>query len=711
MTAQVRSRYVFDDVVIEPASLQVWKAGQLLALEPKAFKVLLFLVENRGRVITKDELLQMVWQDTFVTDNALTRVIAQLRKALGDDAREPRYIETAPTQGYRFIAEVTSRDELTEDHATEHPQGLAVSGRFLVVGGVLLVLGAVATLIVLQSRSHPATALPSAKHITQVTASVGLDMEPTFSPDGSSIAYVSDRSGHFEIYVRPISSGGREIRITNDGGENMQPAWSPDGRFLAFFSLRRGGICVVPALGGVIRQLTDFGTQPAWSRDSSSLVFRSAGYVSAAPLDLSPVTPSTIWMVRLDGGPPREVTRTGSPPGTHSAPVWSADGTHLFFVSYTEREANVWSIPAAGGEPRKLLSDSKLLSRMAASPDGASLYYSAFARGGERGVWRLPLTATAGAEPVEILPLTTSVPRDLAISADGKRLAYSSTIMTSNLWSLPLDSSREAASEPQPLTNDTSYRNSFPVFSPDGKHLAYTVRREGLPGDLWVMDSDGHDPAPLSSKPMSAYMPNWLPDSSAVVYNSFREGRLGLQRLSLATRAEEEIKGAQTGAWARLSPDGKYLVFQQGDADVQNVWKTSVETGKTVRLTFDKESMAFPCWSPDGRWIAVETTRGNSTQLSVLPAEGGTPVDLTQEAGHHWPFSWDPTCDRIAYAGLRDGVWNLWWISRSSKAHKQLTRYITPRSFVRYPTWSPKGNQIAYEYAEAKGNVFMVELP
>src|SRR5215204_1030892 len=99
--------HLFDDVRVEPAAFRVWKAGAAVPLEPKAFEVLLFLIQNRGRVVQKRELLDAVWRDTFVGENALTREIAQLRKALGEDARHARYIETVPTRGYRFIAEVS----------------------------------------------------------------------------------------------------------------------------------------------------------------------------------------------------------------------------------------------------------------------------------------------------------------------------------------------------------------------------------------------------------------------------------------------------------------------------------------------------------------------------------------------------------------------------------------------------------------------------
>src|SRR5262245_56309724 len=103
--------YQFLDVRVEVASFRVSKAGRPLVLEPKAIETLIFLLERRGRLVEKDELLNGVWRDSFVTPNALTRIIAQLRRELGDDPKEARIIETVPTRGYRFITEVKQWEE------------------------------------------------------------------------------------------------------------------------------------------------------------------------------------------------------------------------------------------------------------------------------------------------------------------------------------------------------------------------------------------------------------------------------------------------------------------------------------------------------------------------------------------------------------------------------------------------------------------------
>src|SRR5580693_810114 len=114
MTASKSFVFLFDDVEVREREFSLTKAGKVLSLEPKAFRVLLFLLHNPQKLITKNELLNAIWGDTAVTEGSLSRSIWLLRGALGDDIRSPRYIETVPTVGYRFVAAVEERVESSE---------------------------------------------------------------------------------------------------------------------------------------------------------------------------------------------------------------------------------------------------------------------------------------------------------------------------------------------------------------------------------------------------------------------------------------------------------------------------------------------------------------------------------------------------------------------------------------------------------------------
>jgi Tol biopolymer transport system component/DNA-binding winged helix-turn-helix (wHTH) protein len=737
--------YQFDNVQVEAAGFRVWKADAPVQIEPKAFQVLVFLIENRGRLIEKREILDAVWKETFVTENALTREIAQLRKALGETAREAKYIETVPTKGYRFIADVRIKNgrEASEEAQNEKsaapenaagpqesagllpsPTGVsAIEGREAKRAAVskspviFVLLGALALLIIggiflWKYLRQPATETTSVRRITQVTAWPGLDIYPSLSPDGNSLAYSSNHEGNFEIYVKPLASGGHEVRVTSDGEQNSQPAWSPDGQYIAYHSRNRGGIWIVPSLGGSTRRLTEFGAKPAWSRDGSMIAFQSE-----APSDLSSnsygaLPPSTIWTVPSRGGPATQLTRVGAPVGGHSSPSWSPDGKQIVFLSYDTSLAEVWSISAQGGELKRLTTQQLFFDPIYA-PDGETIYCVGISRN-MYGLWKIKVGAENGERAGEAVEVQSAGPqpiRNLTISADGKKIAYSARSMTSDIWSVPLSpASSEAAGQPVPLLQDRSARKTNPVISPDGKRIAVGIFRSGTPGSIWLMDGNGKNLSQLTTSTSSSTLPGWL-SSDEVAYITYREDNATYNSTNLKTGVERTLLPLMPEMdFARLSPDGKQLAYNSGKSGIINLWKVALDGSAPRQLTFDKELMGWASWSPDGRLLAFEMKRGDDTHIAVMPSDGGEVTQLTFERGQSWPHSWSPDGEKIAYAGFRNGVWNIWWVSVKDKTQKQLTGFNKLSAYVRYPAWSPLGNQIVFEYAEMTGNVWMMEL-
>lgn len=160
--------------------------------------------------------------------------------------------------------------------------------------------------------------------------------------------------------------------------------------------------------------------------------------------------------------------------------------------------------------------------------------------------------------------------------------------------------------------------------------------------------------------------------------------------------------------YATLSPDGNQVAYNFIQDGVMNIWIAVVRDGQRKQLTFDNETAGFPCWSPDGHWIAFEKKHGQDDYLMLIPSNGGEPTQLTFGNGKSWPHSFSPSGDKIVFAGQRDGLWNIYWISIGAKVQKQLTNYSKLNTFVRYPVWSP--DQIVYEYVETTGNIWMLEL-
>ena len=106
----------------------------------------------------------------------------------------------------------------------------------------------------------------------------------------------------------------------------------------------------------------------------------------------------------------------------------------------------------------------------------------------------------------------------------------------------------------------------------------------------------------------------------------------------------------------------------------------------------------------------MEIKRGGDTNIAIMPSGGGEVTQLTFDHGQSFVYDWSPDGDKIVFAGQRNGIWNVYWFSLSTKQEKQLTHYTQLNEYVRYPAWSPLGNQIVYEYAETTGNIWLMEL-
>ena len=684
-----------------------------------------------GKALVKDR------EDRYQTVREMHTDLKRLKQRLDVATELERMKSSAPAEARTLIInEQASQPETktgeTATNAAGKNAGSTVGARLsgalrnrkrsvVLIISAVVVLGVLALVLTnffgrkLSTDSSQTAVLPqTAGSLTtaKLTYSSGLDIYPTLSPDGNSVSYSSNRDGNFEIYVKQLTPGGGEIQLTSDGQQNLEPAWSPDGTTIAYYSKNRGGIWLIPSLGGAARQLTEFGAHPAWSRDGSMIAFQSQA--ATTPGDYS-VGPSTIWIIPARGGAARQITQVGTTPGGHYAPSWSPDGKRLLFISNNYSGSEIWAVSAQGSELKQITRGERRQGNAIYTPDGQSIYYTAGVNTSTTGLWKQkmePVTGEPVGEPVLAATVGAVYYRSLAISADGKKLVYSLVSNTSNLWSVPVaQTTAEAAGAPVALTDDTSLRNNLAVFSPDGRKIAFTSWRGGTNSDVWVMDADGKNPVQLTTNPASDFVPSWFPDGTRIAYLSNRSGHYALWATTLPGGKDSLLADVGTDMdFGRMSPDGKWVVFNSSKAGATNLWKVAVSGGDPIQLTFDKESMGFPCWSPDGQWLAFKWTRGDSSYAGIIPSAGGTPMQLTLEPGESWPYTWSPDGNRIVFAGLRNGYWNIYWVSRDGKMQKQLTKYSKLNAFVRYPAWSPSGDRIVYEYSETKGNIWLMEL-
>jgi Tol biopolymer transport system component len=400
---------------------------------------------------------------------------------------------------------------------------------WVAAAGALAAVGLAAAIWYLH-RPLPAPVVPAGitldgSSLAQVTASSGADRDPSLSPDGSLLAYSSDQNGSFEIYVKSLAPGGREMQLTSDGGQNFQPAWSPDGKLIAYYSQKRGGIWLIPALGGSARLLADFGSRPAWSPDGTKIAFQSAETSDFGQTAWPDTLPSsTLWIVAWQGGAPVQLTRVGNPSGGHTDPVWSPDGKRIVFNAESRTDWGIWSVSASGGEPQRLLPIDGF--DLVYAPNGRALYFVL----GKGGSWHLMRVALSPAgsvvgDPETIANTGSILYRHLRFSADGRFAAFSQLSSASNLQSVRiLPATEEAVGVPEPLTHDTTARKLFPQFSLDGKKIAYVKFQYGLASTVWLADTDGKNARQLDTAPNYWFL-GWFSDSRRIAHTTGQNGQ------------------------------------------------------------------------------------------------------------------------------------------------------------------------------------------
>lgn len=709
--------WCFGDIEIDPNRLQAKRAGSRIELEPKAFRVLVHLINHRDRVVSKEELVQEVWAGAAVTDNALTRVVAQIRKQLGDDARTQRYIQTATTFGYRFVGEIVPTPAPPPLDPKQPAARAGWRSWSVVAAGVAILLVGIVWWALTSARTRP----PQITALEQITTSMALDRWPTFSPDGSQMAFTSDRSGHYQIYTRAVVPGSGDRQVTFDDLDNIQPTWSPNGDYLAYASTKRGGINIIPASGGAIRYRTNFGDSPQWSPDGQSLVFRDPGLRFNPAQDPIDVPLATLWLVNVDHGAPIRLTQHASPPGGHEKPRWVSDGSHVvmetavlippttprpdFIPAVIDIHTGKWkAIPFGSIRARDPI----------ISPNRKYLYFEVLF-GKQPGLWRARLDDNFQAQaPEPVIPANGPLLRDFAFNAAGTRLAFSQSNDQAALWSVHLNRSGSPTGEPQPLIREHVRRFFSPSFSPDGSKIAYTwVQRdsEWVKMAIYAANADGTGVTPVSPEDQQTFSASWI-DANSIGYQVTGKGDMqGYWRKPLAGPAEKVNLRLD---WPQS--DNVRVRGMQAVADVQGAEGSSVIVradlaGSQPRsLTPSTRDIGNPSWSPDGQWIAASENVHGNRAVVIFPAEGGEIQTLVNEPGQSVACGWSPDSKRISYAALRDGIWNVYWVDRLSRKVRQLTHFTNPSGLVRDPAWSPRGDQIIFERLDQFANIYVAEL-
>ena len=504
---------------------------------------------------------------------------------------------------------------------------------------------------------------------TRLTWEPGLEVHPSISPDGRSVAYAAGTSTDSRIYVRQIV-GGRAVRVSDDTTDAQQaPSWSPDGSRVLFIA--RGAVFSAPAAGGPPRQEVPASrdgpiTTAAWSPDGQSIAYAAGSGIAIRGSDgstrvvthlLEPTTctwspdatrlacasgnaryvslglwfgnlsPTRIMVIRLRDGAVASISDSVS---INASPVWSRDGRWLYYVSTRDGKGDVYAQrmtrDGRGNGESLRLTTGLGAHTISLSADGSRLAYALLSA--TSNVWSLPIPSGAPVSSAGATPLTSGsqVIENVSVSYDEHWLTFESNVAgSSDIYRVPV-----TGGEPERLTSDPA--DDFAgVLSPDGTEIAFHSWRSGS-RDLWVQPLDGRPLQHVTTGPEQEWTPEWTRDGRALIFlvgTGLNNRSLAIVRRDANGTWGPPVRRFAAGNSPDLAPDGRFVTYVSREVG-GSLMVAPVDSG-VARTVLDATRPLMPPierprWSRDGRSIFFKShdARGRASIWSV-PAEGGTP--------------------------------------------------------------------------------------
>lgn len=671
--------YVFGPYNLKLKERQLERDGQPLVLQAKTFDLLVFFLQNPGRLILKEELLRQVWQDSHVEESNLTVHVSALRKALGGSPDE--YVATVPKFGYRFVAEVRAlplekpaAPPVVSDAAPIKTQAQGPSFIFGWPALILTIVAGIGILAVLSQRSMQTW------NPMLLTASQQLESSPALSPDGKRLVY--SLRGTMHSKSDPATTGLRLRLVASDElsvlteTPDFGTAWAPDSSEIAF-------IRFVPQPGMVTEAFLML--HPL--SNGEERVLAKINYRGPAPGPGVTYSPDGKWLITsvgtgfFDGASPRRLNAVSRTTGEMSSllsvpsgfigdsnPIFSPSGDRLAFCRCKSQfSCDLYEVKMSGtkpvGEPEQLTDFGMVEFRAAYLPDGTLLY----PRGPNyaQRFWRTRRDWLGKLTHEQISPAGEDVSQPtVATGADGlTRLAYVRSRVDSNIWHLELNKGKAEAGAAKVLINSTQ-ADQTPAYSADGKWIAFASNRSGM-WEIWACSSSGDSCRQLTQLgPNASRNPSWSMDGKWVAFESRGKGDAQIFLVEVATSRTKQLSvGNGTFTDPVWSRDGKWLYFTSSRSGRLEIYRMPAPKDGNVSTQYDQITAfggSHPQLSPDSQTMLFTGIDMVSYRLTIGKPETLVSLPENSKADRYFIYPPVPGPANWAYGILFDGLRSFW---------------------------------------------------
>ena len=571
--------HVFNDWKVYPSSCELEdKDGAIYKIEPRIMTALCYFLANVNIVVSRDQLIDAVWQEKVtVSDHSLTQLLGNLRKVLGDSSKKPKYIETIPKKGYRFIGKtvVISAPGVDNDidKSPENFLKLTTTSKKTKSIALFTLVILIATMLFAYSAIMPESKVRTTVDridVSSLTNFPGVERFPAVSPDGKWLVFSwENHQKPSNIFLSSLDDKSvKPIQLTNSNVKEMRPVWSPDSKNIAFVRITGENECAVIKLNIATRNESFLvrcgdsqfaGDTLAWAPDGS-IYFKSAEKNTTSSIGIyKQGTSNTLLPCRFI---------------CHYEDMdisWAPSGEHFVVtrqISLTGQDLFLYSADLTVPETRISFDEVQILGH-SFSDDGKTLFYSTL-KNSSPEIWQYDVEMKTHAQLTSsgVIAIYPSVWRgaNKLVFSKQERIFY---IGQTNI-SLPTPII-------YPLVQ--SYSSNFdPSFDMHSNRVAYTSDISGH-SEVWLSKLDGSEYQQITQSKVGALSPSWSDDGSKLAYVLYDTKEHGvIQWLDTKTELVNVIDTELTELWGPQFNYNQDAILVSGSKDNQRyIWEISLD--------------------------------------------------------------------------------------------------------------------------------------